>query len=110
MVFNHSAGNTVCSAASNFISKPNAENSPGLMDANRMAVLKSAMKGHFSFVPLIQSVSPRQLWEHVCGFAANAGTTSNDHCNYSDHTLVQVVIRSCTTISCTNLILFHAWN
>ncbi|KAF7148050.1 hypothetical protein RHSIM_Rhsim03G0091700 [Rhododendron simsii] len=41
-----------------------SENSPGLMDANRMAFL----------------ISLRQLWEHVRGFAANAGTTSNDHC------------------------------
>lgn len=38
------------------------------------------------FVTLIQSVSPRKFWEHVCGFAANAGTTSTDHSNYLDHT------------------------
>ncbi|KAG5556868.1 hypothetical protein RHGRI_007200 [Rhododendron griersonianum] len=37
-----------------------------------------------------ESVSPRQLWERVCGFVANAGMTSNDHCNYSDHTLVHL--------------------
>ncbi|CAL5427238.1 unnamed protein product [Camellia sinensis] len=52
-----------------------SETSPAIIDANRMALLKSATN-HQGW-----PVGTRQFWL-VCGFAANSGTNSTDHCNY----------------------------